>query len=272
MAQPAGISSLVTVEKLGLTLDYNSFVPYYMQIVDRVRELINQDKLKEGQIFCSEGEIAQALKISKMPVRQAFQKLRSEGLLVIVKGKRPVVGSGRVPWNFQQLRGFSEEMRRRGLNPSARVLSIGLEDPDLEVAQALKLTPGERIYRAKRLRSVNGEPVAVVTSYLPARIFAGIDKQDLEKQSLYFIFEHSYKRQLQCAEEVIGAVVAREEEAEILQTSVGNALLMIRETTYDSQNVPIEYSLSLLRGDRYTASVISVRKTDAGAGKTMLRS
>jgi len=35
---------------------------------------------------------------------------------------------------------------------------------------------------------------------------------------------------------------------------------VIRETTYDTQNVAIEYSLSLLRGDRYTASVISVRK------------
>jgi DNA-binding GntR family transcriptional regulator len=55
-------------------------------------------------------------------------------------------------------------------------------------------------------------------------------------------------------------VVAGEEEAEILQTSMGNALLVIRETTYDTQNVAIEYSLSLLRGDRYTASVISVRK------------
>jgi GntR family transcriptional regulator len=151
-------------------------------------------------------------------------------------------------------------MRRRGLNPSARLLNMGLEDPDLEVAQALKLTPGERVYRVRRLRSVNGEPVAVVTSYLPARIFAGIDKQDLEKQSLYFIFEHSYKRTLQWAEEVIGAVIAGQEEAEILGTSVGSALLIIRETTYDAQNVAIEYSLSLLRGDRYTASVISVRK------------
>lgn len=260
LSQPTGAPDPVTVEKLDLTIDSHSFVPYYMQIVDRVRELIKNNKLKEGQTFCSEGEIAHALKISKMPVRQAFQKLRSEGLLVIAKGKRPVVGSGRVPWNFQQLRGFSEEMRRRGLNPSARLLSIGLEDPDLEVAQALKLTPGERVYRARRLRSVNGEPVAVVTSYLPARIFAGIDKQDLEKQSLYSIFEHSYKRKLLCAEEVIGAVVAGEEEAKILETSAGNALLMIRETTYDAQNVAIEYSLSLLRGDRYTASVISVRK------------
>jgi GntR family transcriptional regulator len=260
LPEPTGVPDLVTVKRLDLTIDSNSFVPYYMQIVDHVRELIKRNKLREGETFCSEGEVAQALKISKMPVRQAFQKLRSEGLLVIAKGKRPVVGSGRVPWNFQQLRGFSEEMRRRGLNPSARLLSIGLEVPDLEVAQALKLTPGERVYRARRLRSVNGEPVAVVTSYLPARIFAGIDKQDLEKQSLYSIFEHHYKRKLLCAEEVIGAVVAGEEEAKILETSAGNALLMIRETTYDAQNVAIEYSLSLLRGDRYTASVISVRK------------
>lgn len=258
--QSQRVPDSITIDRLGLTIDSNSFVPYYVQIVDHVRELIKKNKLSEGQTFCSEGEIAQALKISKMPVRQAFQKLRSEGLLVIAKGKRPVVGSGRVPWNFQQLRGFSEEMRRRGLTPSARLLGIGLEDPGLEVAQALKLTPGERIYRAKRLRSVNGEPVAVVTSYLPARIFAAIDKQDLEKQSLYSIFEHHYKRKLQWAEEVIGAIIAGEEEAEILQTSVGNALLMIRETTYDTQNVAIEYSVSLLRADRYTASVISVRK------------
>jgi GntR family transcriptional regulator len=260
LSQHTGVPDFVTVEKLGLVIDSNSFVPYYVQIVDHVRGLIKKNKLSQGQTFCSEGEIAQALKISKMPVRQAFQKLRSEGLLVIAKGKRPVVGSGRLPWNFQQLRGFSEEMRRRGLNPSARLLSMGLEDPELEVAQALKLTPGERVYRVKRLRSVNDEPVAVVTSYLPARIFAGIDKQDLENKSLYSIFEQSYKRKLQWAEEVIGAVIAGEEEAAILQTSVGSALLIIRETTYDAQNVAIEYSLSWLRGDRYTASVISVRK------------
>ena len=250
----------VTIEKLSLTIDPDSFVPYYMQIVDQVRDLIKKNKLKQGQTFCSEGEIAGALRISKMPVRQAFQKLKSEGLLLVAKGKRPVVGSGRAPWNFQQLRGFSEEMRRRGLVPSARLLSMSLEDPDPEVAQALKLTPGERVYRARRLRSVNGEPVAIVTSYLPARIFAGIDKQDLEKQSLYSIFEHSYKRRLQWAEEVIGAVSAGAEEAEVLETAAGSPLLTIRETTYDSQNVAIEYSLSLLRGDRHTASVISVRK------------
>jgi GntR family transcriptional regulator len=132
--------------------------------------------------------------------------------------------------------------------------------PELEVAQALKLTPGEEVYSVKRLRLVNNEPVAVVTSFLPARIFAGIDKQDLEKRSLYEIFERTYNRKLRWAEEVIGAVTASADDAHALQAKPGSPLLLIKETTYDGQNIPIEYSVSLLRGDRYTASVISVRK------------
>jgi GntR family transcriptional regulator len=256
----AGPDSLFRVENLGLTLDTTSFTPYYQQIVDHVRALVDKKILREGETFCSEGDISGALGISKMPVRQAFQKLRAEGLLVIAKGKRPVIGSGRVPWNFQQLRGFSEEMRRRGLIPSARVLGIELVEPGIDVAQALKLTVGEKVYCLRRLRSVNGEAVAVVTSYLPARIFAGIEKHDLEKQSLYYVFEHFYKRKLHWAEETIGSTVAAEEESQVLGTTDGSPLLVIKETTHDVQNIPIEYSVSLLRGDRYTASVISVRK------------
>lgn len=246
--------------ELNFELDSSSFVPYYAQIMDHIRSLVKESKLREGQVFCSEGDVARALGISKMPVRQAFQKLRSEGLLIIARGKKPVIGSGRVPWNFQQLRGFSEEMRRRGLVPSAQLLSLHLQDPELEVAQALKLPPGEKVYSVKRLRLVNNEPVAVVTSSLPARIFAGIDKQDLEKRSLYEIFERTYNRRLQWAEEVIGAVTANEDDAHVLQTRPGSPLLLIKETTYDGHDIPIEFSISLLRGDRYTASVISVRK------------
>ena len=250
----------LSADQLGLEIDSSSFTPYYVQIFDQVSALIRQGKLSEGQVLCSEGDLARTLRISKMPVRQAFQKLRAESFLIIAKGKRPIVGSGRVPWNFQQLRGFSEEMRRRGLTPSARLLTMDLLQPDLEVAQALKLSPKEKVYRLKRLRFVDGQPVAVVTSYLPARIFLGIDKQDLANQSLYHVFETVYRRKLQRAEEDIGAVNAAAEVAGILETSVGSPLLSIRETTYDSQNVAIEYSISLLRADRYTASVISVRR------------
>ncbi len=170
---------------VGLVLESTSFVPFYEQISEHIRTLIRAGHLVAGQSYYSEGEIARSLGISKMPVRQAFQKLRAEGLLIIARGKRPVIGTGRVSWNFQELRGFSEEMRRRGLVPSAKLLGCEMLEPEAEVAEALRLAPKESVYRLKRLRFVNAEPVAVVTSYLPAKIFPGIDRQDLENQSLY---------------------------------------------------------------------------------------
>jgi GntR family transcriptional regulator len=241
-------------------LDQQSFVPYYEQIVDQIRTLIKDKRLSEGQTFYSEGEVARMLGISKMPVRQAFQKLRSEGLLVVSRGKRPIIGSGKLPWNFQQLRGFSEEMRRRGLEPSAKVISLKREAPDGEVIQALKIPVGEEVYCLRRVRFVDGEPVAVVTSFLPSSIFPDIDKQDLESQSLYHVFEQVYKRKLRWAEELIGAAIVHPDDVELLEAATGSAVLLIKETTYDTQEIPIEYSLSVLRGDRYTASVVSVRQ------------
>lgn len=251
----------IATDDIGLALDHESYVPYYQQIVEQIRTLVKTGKVKEGETFCSESDVARHLGISKMPVRQAFQKLRSEGLLVIEKGKRPVMGSGRLPWNFQELRGFSEEMRRRGLVPSARVLSRQTMRAEMEVAQALRLQNDETVYSIKRLRFVNGDAVAIVDSYLPTRLFPNIDQQNLEDRSLYSIFENVYNRRLHWAEEVIGAVSAREDEARILETAPGTALLLIKETTFDIHRTAIEYSRSLLRGDRYTASVISVRKS-----------
>jgi GntR family transcriptional regulator len=243
-----------------LALNAESFVPYYAQIEQQVRNLIIGKKLSPGEPFYSEGELARTLGVSKMPVRQAFQKLRSEGLLVIKRGKKPVIGSGPVPWNFRELHGFSEEMRALGLVPSARVLAKGLQSADPEIAKALRIGLAERVYGIKRLRFINNEPVALVTSYLPAQLFPGLDNQDLEGQSLYYIFEHIYQRNLLRAEEVIGAITAGREEAQILRIATGSGLLHIKETSFDTQQIPLEFSESLLRGDRYTVSVASERR------------
>ena len=244
-----------------LVLNSSSFVPYYEQIAEQVRCLIKEGKLRPGQRFCSEAAVAQKLGISKMPVRQAFQKLRAEGLLLTKKGKAPVIGRGPVAWNFQELRGFSEEMQRRGLVPSTKLLALGLQYPDPETANALRIGPSEQVYLMERLRFVNHEPVAIVRSYLPERIFPGLGQQDIEGQSLYYIFEHIYGRKLLRSEETIGAVNATHEEAQILQTRLGSALLLIKETAFDIQETALEYAISLLRADRYTASVVSVRKS-----------
>jgi len=243
-----------------LVLDSAGFVPYYEQIVQYVRSLIGEKKLRSGEPFYSEGQLARMLGISKMPVRQAFQRLRAEGLLVIKRGKSPIIGAGPVPWNFRELRGFSEEMQSRGLVPSGQLLEMRRQVPDSEVLVALRLSPGDQVYLLKRLRFANNEPVALVTSYLPVQLFPDLEKQDLANQSLYHIMKQAYRRSLMRAEEVIGATIVGREEAQTLRTVAGSPVLHIKETTFDTEERAVEFSISLLRGDRYTVSVVSERR------------
>lgn len=257
----AAIQDTSSATELSLfPLDRASFVPYYKQIVDQIQHLIESRKLSPGQPFWPEGAVARKLGVSKMTVRQAFQSLRGEGLLVVERGKAPVVGPGRVLKNFQELRGFTEEMRRRGLAPSSRLLAINLVEADFETAATLHLAENEKVFRIRRLRLANNECVGMETTHLPARLFPALEKQDLEKQSLYFIMETIYGVKLECSEEELQAVPAGLEEARLLSVKRGFPLFFMRRKVYSTEGKLVEYALSVFRGDRYSATVISRRR------------
>ena len=107
---------------LAVKLDRASYVPYYEQIVSQLRDAIRTNTLSPGPSLWSQRELAELLGISVLPVKRALERLRIEGLLVTAKGKRPIVGAGNTPWNFQDLWSFSEEMKSQGFVPSTPLL------------------------------------------------------------------------------------------------------------------------------------------------------
>ncbi len=258
MSKPRNSTGAEGGNGFSLSLDPTSFVPYYEQIAEQVRQLVGLKALKVGATFSSEGELARRLGISKMPVRQAFKALASQGLLVISKGKRPRIGDGRVPWDFHELQGFTEEMRRRGLRPSTKVLSIDLVKAPAEIVGVLKIGLHEPVYKVVRLRYVNNELVGFETSHLPARTFPELPKQDL--QSLYAVIEKVYHHKIERAEQKISAVAAGPEEAKALQTKLGTAILMMTEVTYDTLHNPLACSNSLFLGGRFITMTFSRRR------------
>jgi len=241
-------------------LDRRSFVPYYRQIANQVKELIQSGGIAPGQGFWSEGEIGQRLGVSKMTVRQAFQVLRADGLLVVEKGKRPTVGSKRIHKDFQKLRGFSEEMSRSGLRASSKLLAAEYIFPDAQTSQALSLSKGEKVYKIVRLRFANDEIVGLEVTHVPARLFPDLLKQDLGANSLYSIIEKRYNVRLAWSHEELKAVLAKKEEAKLLRVARSSPLFSMRRTVYNAEDEPIEYGHSLFRGDRYSATVISRRE------------
>jgi GntR family transcriptional regulator len=247
------------VEVPDLSLERGSYVPYYRQIRDQVEALIKAGKLKPGQVIFSEGACATKLGVSKMTVRQAFQALRSEGLLIIEKGKRPMISTGRIQKDFQKLRGFTAEMTRRGLKPSSKVLQFEKAAPDAATANLLRLWRNDEVYRVRRLRYADKEIVGLETILLPARMFPDLAKTDLENQSLYALMETRYAIAVEWSEEELEAIPAEKDDAKVLQVPTGFPLFSMRRIVFAKDDIPVEYGHSLFRGDRYTASVISHR-------------
>ena len=259
MSTPVPITPADEVEVPDLSLERGSYVPYYRQIRDQVEAMIKAGKLKPGQIIFSEGACASKLGVSKMTVRQAFQALRSEGLLIIEKGKRPMISSGRIQKDFQKLRGFTAEMTRRGLKPSSKVLLFERTSPDAATANLLRLWRGDEIFRIRRLRYADKEIVGLEKILLPARMFPDLAKQDLEAQSLYALMETRYAIAVEWSEEELEAIPAERDDAKMLQIPPGFPLFSMRRIVFAKDGIPVEYGHSLFRGDRYTASVISRR-------------
>jgi GntR family transcriptional regulator len=258
---PSTIPAIISdeVEVPDLSLERGSYVPYYRQIRDQVEAMIKAGKLKPGQVIFSEGACATKLGVSKMTVRQAFQALRSEGLLIIEKGKRPVISTGRIQKDFQKLRGFTAEMTRRGLKPSSRVLQFDKAAPDAATANLLRLWRNDEVYRIRRLRYADKEIVGLETILLPARMFPDLAKADLENQSLYALMETRYAIAVEWSEEELEAIPAEKEDAKLLQIPAGFPLFSMRRIVFAKDDLPVECGHSLFRGDRYTASVISHR-------------
>ena len=248
------------IEVPELSIDRTSYVPYYRQIRDQLEALIKAGKLKAGQPILSEGACAEKLGLSKMTVRQAFQALRADGLLIIERGKRPIVSTGRIQKDFHKLRGFTEEMIRRGLKPASKVLQIDQVIPDPATANLLHLWRQEAVYRLRRLRYANNEIVGLETILLPARLFPGLDQQDLENQSLYAVMESRYQVMVEWSEEELEAIPAEKDQAKLLQVSSGFPLFSMRRIVFGKDDVPIEYGHSLFRGDRYSARIVSHRE------------
>jgi GntR family transcriptional regulator len=243
-----------------MKLERNSDIPLHTQIHDFLRNKIISNKLKSDDSIPSERELASDLEVSRMTVRQALNSLRKEGLIYQKRGKGTFVSSRKLDVHSRNLNGFSDEMKRRGMKPKSMVLEFGKENPTLEIAEKLHLTPEKEVFKIKRLRLADDIPMAIEITYLLAESFPGLEKYDLEKQSLYQILEKKYGMKMYSAEEDLEAAICDDKISKLIGVKKNSPLLIVYRTVFGQDNEPIEYTKSIYRADRYRASFFLVKQ------------
>ncbi|WP_392543958.1 GntR family transcriptional regulator [Oryzobacter telluris] len=209
-------------------------------------------ELEPDTAIPSERELMETYAVSRATVRRAIETLIAEGLLRRAQGKGTFVARPRVESHLH-LASFTEDMRRRGLEPSTRVVRADAAEPPADVARFLGLGPGRRAWRLERVRLAGGEPMAFESGWYAAELLPDLDRHDLTG-SLYTIFSEVYGVAVDTAEQTVWAEVAEERLARHLQVAVGSPVMAF-DRQGSSQGRPLERAVSHYRGDRYQLHV-----------------
>jgi GntR family transcriptional regulator len=225
--------------------------PVHVQIATWLRQAITAGELRPGDRLVGERELAERLGVSRMTLRQALADLESTGELVRVAGRAggAFVAEPRVEVDLTHLSGLTDQVRRAGRRAGARVLVARRVVPEPDVAAALGLTGRSQTVQVVRVRSANGVPVAVESSWFPARLVPGFLDHPLTG-SLYAVLRRHYGREPVAAEERLQAVVADAETAERLGLPEGDPLMRVERVATDAAGAVVEFARDLFRPDR----------------------
>lgn len=241
-------------------IDFDSYVPYYIQLIEALKEKIKFENLKPGDQLPSEPDMCDLYGVSRTVVRQALRELELQGLVSRQKGKGTFIAQPKIKESLvQKLTGFFQDMVERGHTPQTKVLNFEVIPAPSRISQLLELKPDTEVYCIERLRSVEGDPILIVKTYIPTNLVPGLEKENLETESLYKIFDTEYGLRITHGRRAIEAVAANQYEADLLQIEHGDPLVMLDSVSFLEDGTPIEYFHAVHRGDRSRFEVELVR-------------
>lgn len=241
-----------------VTMDRGSPVPLYFQLAQHLESAIQRGELAPGHRLENEIQMADRYGLSRPTVRQAIKHLADKGLLVRKRGVGTQVVAGQQVRRPLELTSLYEDLAAAGHRPTTQVLECGLVPSDERVAEALGVEPGDEVLRMRRLRSSEGEPLALMTNYLPAWL-VDVTAERLTERGLYQILRTAGLN-LRIADQTIGARAAGPREAHLLNEEVGVPVLTMSRTAYDDKGRAVEYGTHIYRATLYSFTLTLVER------------
>ena len=229
-----------------------SFVPRYYEIEQELRTRIAA--LEQDEPLPSDAQLCEEFGVSRMTARNAVQRLVQEGLVYRVPGRGTFVAGAQSHRHAGKLVGFSDEMRRRGREPSSSLLERRLRAATELERRRMSLPAGAKVVVVRRVRLADGEPIAVEQAILPEPAAEAVLAADLEQGSLHAALTDAGIVPT-AGRGTIGVEEATAEDARLLGVERGAPLLVERRLITDQAETPLELTESRYAGGRYGIDV-----------------
>ena len=232
------------------TISKSNPFPYYLQLKN-----ILMNEIKSGKMIGtipSERELSENFHLNRATVRHCLNELEKDGLIHKRRGQPTVI----IPLHqmerdyAHELISFTEEMTRKGLTPSSKVLSFNKQRADKNISEKLNISIGDEIVVLERIRYGNQEPFNIGISYLPFSLCPSIFYYNFNHESLHFVLKSAFGIDLVMSHESFEPSLPTEEEAKLLNISPCTPILLMEGITYASDGRPAEYFILKFRGDK----------------------
>ena len=226
-----------------------SFVPRYYEIEQALRSRIAA--LDAHAPLPSDAQLCDEFGVSRMTARNAVQRLVQEGLVYRVPGRGTFVAAEDAHRTATRILSFSDEMRRRGREPSSWLVESVVRPASEDERSRLG---ADDVAVLRRVRLAGGERLALETAVFPASRVAHLLEGDLERVSVFALLAEAGLLPT-AGHAAIAAEAATSEDARLLGVRRGEPLLVERRLIRDQHGDPLEWTESRYVGSRYGLDV-----------------
>lgn len=231
-------------------LERTNALPLYVQARNVLLARLENEEYKVNEKIPSESELCKEFGISRVTLRSVLTELVRDGKLYRIQGKGTFVAEPKITADTISYVGIREQLEQQGYDVSTVVLSVDVIDCPRSVAKAMELEQGEPVYHIQRLRKVKGIPLSIHNSYIPVSRCPNLQNNDFCNVQLCNILSDNYDLRRSSVSETLESVVAREDEAALLNIGKGHPLLRLCDVISDKNGFVFEYSTVVFRGDK----------------------
>lgn len=233
--------------------------PIYDQLVEILRNKI-ETEMQPNDRMLSERKICDEYGVSRTTVRLAMADLEHMGYIYKRHGKGTFVSAlNQQSQNLMDSYSFTDHMKSQGKTPTTKVLSFEILESTNYFAEKLGMTPGDKMIKIVRLRLADDIPMMLERTYLPFTEFTGLTEEKVVERPLYEIFKDDYNEIIKVADEEFSAGIVSDKESKLLDVPVDSACLKLLRTTYNDNNIVIEFTLSVARSDKFVYKIRHIR-------------
>jgi len=221
-------------------------VPLHHQVYLDLDAALDEGHWRVGDRLPPERELAERYGCSLITVRRALSELAREGRLERARGRGTFVRRPPIVRDIAARAGFADEMRARGLEPYATVVTSRLEIATAPVAAALEIAAGAPVHYLERVRGADGVPYLLEQAHLSAERFPGLLDEDFTAASLYEVLDRRHGVAIAHTRETISAVVPGAREARLLGLHSSTPAICLEGTASAPDGTPVEHSRTIV--------------------------